>query len=300
MIKIAEVQFYPWDKIYDFYVNDLNVQVGNNVIVTTELGSEAGKVVGIREEEDDKYELLEDNEWTSDNSPDEEPSFAEATADEEDSKKKLRPITRLLNKEDEDKIKEYERKKPEMIEYCKGLIRRMGLPMKLVDVDISFDGGRIIFAFIADGRVDFRELVKEATRHFQKSVRMQQLGTRDEAKVAGDIGQCGRILCCKKFLKTLGGVTSELASNQQIAHRGSDRLSGACGRLMCCLRYENDSYVELAKKLPEIGSTMKTPQGEGVVIGWHTLKQTVDVKIGDGKNKVIVEMEIDKSKVKSP
>jgi cell fate regulator YaaT (PSP1 superfamily) len=159
--------------------------------------------------------------------------------------------------------------------------------MKVVDAHFSFDGGRLIFPFIADGRVDFRQLVKDLTHHFQKSIRLQQIGIRDEAKITGDFGSCGRQLCCKTHLKSLVSITSELAEVQQIAHRGSERLSGQCGRLRCCLAYEGKNYEELASNLPAIGSTIKTPQGKGEVIGWHTLKQTVDVALNGDRNNVI-------------
>lgn len=290
MLKIAQVQFYIWDKTYDFCVGDEHIIIGDEVLVKTEIGLEAGRVIGIREDSEDKYELIIADEWEKDN-------FEPQTKENEnkDSKQRLISIIRKINNEDSEKINENQKQKTAAMDYCNNVIKRMGLEMKLVDTRISFDGRRITFAFLADGRVDFRELVKEMTRHFQKTIRMQQLGARDEAKINGNFGHCGQELCCKKFLKTLGGVNSDLAANQQIAHRGSERLSGACGRLICCLRYENDDYVELAKNMPEIGSEIKTPSGKGRVIGWHTLKQTVDVKIGDNENRgTIVEVEVGK------
>ena len=162
--------------------------------------------------------------------------------------------------------------------------------MKLVDIHFSYDGKRITFAFIAEGRVDFRELVKDLTRKFQKSVRMHQIGVRDEARVAGDIGPCGRILCCKKILKgNYGGTTTEMAYAQQVAHRGLERLSGQCGRLKCCLKYELADYEELKKNLPAIDSIVKTSKGKGKVVGWEILKQVVKVDLGD---RTIIEVPI--------
>ena len=293
MLKIAEVQFHIWDKAYDFCIGNQDIKIGDEVLVKTEIGMEAGKVIGAREDSEDRYNLVIVDEWTNEDS---EPTVNEnENKDNDDSKPKLMPIIRKTNSEDLDTIIENQKQKPIAMDYCANVIKRMELDMKLIDAHISFDGKRITFAFLADGRIDFRELVKDITRHFQKSVRMQQLGARDEAKINGNFAHCGQELCCKKFLKTLGGVNSDLAANQQIAHRGSERLSGACGRLICCLRYENDDYVELAKNMPQIGSEMKTPSGKGKVIGWHTLKQTVDVKIGDDENKsVIVEVWVGK------
>lgn len=294
MIKIAQVQFHIWDKTYDFSIGDLDIKIGDEVLVKTEIGPEAGKVAGLREDNEDKYDLIITDEWENNSF---EPQTNENESHENDLKQRLMSIVRKLNSEDSKIIAENQKQKPVAMEYCENVIKRMGLEMKLVDARISFDGKRITFAFLADGRIDFRELVKEMTRHFQKSVRMQQLGARDEAKINGNFAHCGQELCCRKFLKTLGGVNSDLATNQQVAHRGSERLSGACGRLICCLRYENDDYVELAKNMPEIGSEIKTVAGKGKVIGWHTLKQTVDVKIGDDDKGTIIEVEVRKKKL---
>ncbi len=293
MLKIAQVQFHIWDKAYDFAIGDKDIKIGDEVLVKTEIGLESGKVIEMREDSEDKYDLIISDEWEND-------SFESQTNGDEDqksgnSKQRLMSIIRKINSEDSGNIIENQKQKQTAMDYCNNVIKRIGLEMKLIDAHISFDGRRITFAFLADGRIDFRELVKETTRHFQKSVRMQQLGARDEAKINGTFGHCGKELCCKTFLKTLGGVNSDLAANQQIAHRGSERLSGACGRLICCLRYENDDYVELAKNMPQIGSEIKTSSGKGKVISWHTLKQTVDVKIGDDENRgTIVEVEVGK------
>ena len=154
--------------------------------------------------------------------------------------------------------------------------------MKLIDAHFSYDGGRIVFAYIAPERVDFRTLVKDLTHRFHKSVRMHQVGVREEAGFTGDIGPCGRPLCCLKFLKNLGNVGTELIFDQQLAHRGTERLSGICGRLKCCLLFEEENYKELAKNLPVVGSIVKTKRGEGKVINWHILTQSVDIKTDKG------------------
>lgn len=261
MRTVIEVQFNPWDKVYNFGLpeGDIAQKISDfkpedYVIVETKLGIEIGKIVGVKEMEEKDIAV-----------------FGE-----------LKPILRKATPEDLDKVIRRNKEKESTMEYCKEVIEKYGLPMKLVDVHFSFDGGRLTFAFIADSRIDFRELVKDLTRRFQKSIRLQQLGIRDEAKAAGDVGSCGRELCCKKFLKELKSITSEFADVQQIAHRGSDKLSGICGRLRCCLAYEKDVYEELAKGLPAIGSKITVSQGKGEVIGWHTLKRTVDVKLEEG------------------
>ncbi len=264
-MKIAEIQFSPWDKIYYFSLSEEQIAQGDYVVVETKLGTEMGKVVGFSELTEDEIGKLP------------EP---------------LKPILRKANKEDLEIVLQNKRKKSAAFNDCRALIKKFGLPIKLVDVHFTFDGSKITFAFIADGRVDFRELLKELIKIHKKNIRLQQLGIRDEIKVSGDIGCCGRNLCCQSFYKDLGNVTSDYADLQQVAHRGSERLSGVCGRLKCCLTYEKDLYNELADNLPMIGDKIKTPHGRGEVIGWHVLKQTVDVLLDD--KDTIVEVPIEK------
>ena len=262
-MKIAEIQFTPWEKIYHFDPQDIALAVGDSVVVKTEIGIELGRVVGFRDVDRERLSLPTE----------------------------LKPVTRKATTADLERVANKEKEHTGALAYCKGLMAKHHLPMKLVDVHFSFDGGRITFAFIADGRIDFRDLVKDLTRHFQKSIRLHQLGVRDEAKMCGDVGSCGRNLCCNSFLRKLGNISSELAEQQQVAHRGSERISGACGRLMCCLSYEQKMYEECLKKMPPLGSTIKTQKGRGRVIGWHTLKQTVDVRVDDD---TVLEVNVNK------
>jgi len=188
-----------------------------------------------------------------------------------------------------------------MLDRCKQLIIEHELPMKLVDVHISFDNSKASFAFIADGRVDFRSLVRDLTRTFNKTIRLQQLGIRDEARITGDIGHCGRNLCCRTHLKDLVSITSEMAEVQQCAHRGSDRISGVCGRLMCCLSYEEEGYKELDKKMPKIGTKVNVDGRKGVIVSQHHLKETVDVEFPAGKGErgtVRIEVDLNRHKKK--
>jgi len=250
-MRIAEVQFNQWDKYYDFSVGDLELKISDYVVVETQLGLEIGKVINIKETPESEIVM------------------------------EIKPILRKASADDLAKKLKLDKSKEKAIKECKKYIEKYELPMKLVDVYFSFDDTRITFAFIANGRIDFRELVKDLTRHFKKQIRLQQIGIRDEVKVTGDFGPCGRSLCCQQFVKELGNITSEMADIQQVAHRGSERLSGCCGRLRCCLAFEQNVYEEASKKLPVIGSVIKTDRGRGEVIGWHTLKQAVDVRLLD-------------------
>jgi cell fate regulator YaaT (PSP1 superfamily) len=267
----AQVQFAPWDKVYSFSLGKNEVAAGDFVIVETELGLELGKLLSLVK----GSELAED-------------------------KRELKPILRKANYDDIAKLPSAE-KKEEALEFCRETIKKYNLPMKLVDLHFSFEGNKINFAFISDGRVDFRELVKELAAHFGVNIRLTQIGTRDEAKITGDCGPCGRGLCCRGFLDEFSSITSEMAEAQQVVHRGSERISGMCGRLMCCLSYEYEGYKEMAGKLPPIGTKVNVDGTRGVVIGHHLLKQTVDVKINavkEGDRDTIIEVDINRHKKK--
>lgn len=174
-------------------------------------------------------------------------------------------ISRKANLNDLKIISEHAKKEAEALKICREEVKKSGLPMKLVDAAYSFDGGSITFAFIADGRVDFRDLVKNLSKQFQRSIRLHQIGARDESRQCGSYGICGRELCCVKFRGNLPSISSEMAKIQQIAHRGSERISGVCGRLMCCLAYEADQYREMLENLPKPGETIKH-EGKNVVV----------------------------------
>lgn len=253
-MKVAKVKLHFWDETQDFETGRFDVQVGDQVVVRTEGGQEVGEVV----------KLVEVKSAADQKSP---PGNS---------------VIRKVNTEDQTKIKQNEIQKEEALLKCHQLIKKFDLPMNLVDCESSFDGGRMIFTFTAESRVDFRILVRELSHSFQRSIRLQQIGIRDETKRKGDVGACGRELCCRTHLEKLGNVTSDLARNQQVAHRGSERISGACGRLMCCLAYEEEIYKECSKNLPALGSVIETKQGKGEVVAWNILKQTVDVKIDKG------------------
>lgn len=266
-MKVVEIQLNLWDRVYDFLAGDLSLNHGDYVIVEANQNLEIGKVVGFKE-------------------------MAEKDLKNEVEGEQIKTVLRKATLSDLEILEANEKNKEESIDVCKKFIDKNQLEMKLVDAQFSFDNKKITFAFIAEGRVDFRPLVKDLTRHFQKNIRLQQLGVRDEAKINGDIGSCGIVQCCKTHLKVLGNVNAEQAELQQVSHRGAERLSGICGRLKCCLRYENDLYKEISQKFPGLGTMVKTPRGKGEVVNWHILKQTVNVKLKDDQD-AIVEVPLD-------
>ncbi|MDD4901266.1 MAG: regulatory iron-sulfur-containing complex subunit RicT [Patescibacteria group bacterium] len=270
-MKAVQVQFAPWDKKYNFDQGDLVLKIGDQVVVKTELGVELGKIVGFID--------LPDQADGAASTLSEQTPVAGSTGSGQGEIKK---IIRIAEAADFAKLPDVKQLKKDFV-FCKKLIEKYQLPMKLVEVRYSFDDSRITFPFIADSRVDFRELVKDLTKHFGKSIRLQQIGIRDEARHCGDFGHCGRPLCCGRFLGELNSITSEMAELQQCAHRGSERISGVCGRLMCCLSFEEDGYKKMAEKLPSLNSEVKVDGKKGRVVAQHILKQTVDVQLF-GKN----------------
>lgn len=269
-MQVVQIQFASWDKVYDFSnANELSLKIGDKVFVETEVGGDVGTVVCLKETQEQKI------------------------------KEELKPVARLAENGETKNVLEQSAKE-EIMQYCRNLVKKNNLSMKIIDIHASYDYSRLKFAFIADGRVDFRELVKDLSRHYQKSIILYQVGIRDEARICGDAGRCGvRPMCCRTFLHELGGINSDMAEAQQIAHRGSERLSGICGRLMCCLRFEHEGYAELAKKLPAIGSLVRYESVEAEVIGWHTLKQSVDLRlkaVNGGSGEVIYDIAAEKLK----
>lgn len=258
---VVGVRFHSQDKVYNFDSSGLDFKLGDIVIVETELGTESGEVASI-----------------------------EKKLDKEKPKEPLKPVLRKATTTDLNKIEKYEKRVKEAVSYCREAINGFGLEMKLVDAHFAFDGSRITLYFTADCRIDFRELVKNLTRHFQKSVRLQQIGSRDAAAKIGDYGICGRKLCCAKFLKEFESITLDTARIQQMEHRGSDRLSGVCGRLMCCLDYEAETYKKLSKDMPDMGEIVETKSGQGKVIARNILSRKVEV-LFEKDNKVFFNID---------
>jgi len=268
---IAQIQFAPWDKTYNFSAGQLDLSVGDYVIVKTELGTELGKIIKLSADSGSGKEGRE-----------------------------IKPVLRPANYDDIAKLPDAARKE-EVMNFCREMIAKHNLPMKLVDVHFAYENNRFNFAFISDGRVDFRELVKDLAGRFNANIRLTQIGTRDEAKITGDCGPCGRGLCCRSCLDEFSSITSEMAEAQQVVHRGSERISGMCGRLMCCLSYEYEGYKEMADQLPPIGTKVNVDGARGIVIGHHLLKQTVDVRIAgekEGDRDTVIQVDINRNKKK--
>lgn len=289
-MRVALIQFVSWDKAYNFDPNGLNLAKGDNVVVKTELGMEIGVVSGFIDIDVSANAGTPEAFGKNENGKTE----CDCPSKKKCSHRAIKPVLRKATPADLAKITE-EKDLKKAVDYCKKAAERYGLSMKVTGAHFSFDGLRATFAFIADGRIDFRELAKDLTHHLNRTVRLQQIGIRDEAKISGDYGPCGLPLCCSRFLNELISVTSEMAEFQQCAHRGSDRLSGVCGRLKCCLVYEIEGYKEMAGKLPPTGTKVTVDGKRGVVVGHHTLKQSVDVEFPgekEGERGVVVEVDL--------
>lgn len=248
MIKIIGVRFKPVGKMYYFDPMDLDIKTGDYVIVETSRGIEYGEVVqGVKEVE------------------------------ERVITKPLKEVLRLATEEDTAHFNENKRKEKEAYDICVEKIHKHGLEMKLVEVEYTFDENKILFYFTADGRVDFRELVKDLASVFRTRIELRQIGVRDESKSMGSIGVCGRNLCCSQFLGEFVPVSIKMAKEQGLSLNPS-KISGACGRLMCCLKYEQDTYEELIKVSPKAGAVVSTPDGEGTVLNVSLLRGKVKVR----------------------
>lgn len=250
---VTGVRFKKPGKIYYFNPENFELEQGMNVIVDTAMGDEFGEVVIPKKE-------VEDNEIS-------EP---------------LKKVIRIASRKDEKMRLEYKAKEKDAFKTCLEKIEKHGLPMKLIDVEYKFDGTKLIFYFTADGRIDFRELVKDLASVFRTRIELRQIGVRDEVKRCGGNGICGRQLCCASFLNNFEIVSIKMAKEQNISLNPS-KISGNCGRLMCCLKYEQEVYEEKLKGLPKIGAIVKTADGTGEVTAVETLKEVVRVKFGDGE-----------------
>lgn len=252
MIKVV-VSIYTWENP-KLFTSAFEVEKGAKVIVPMENGNELGIV-------------LENNFETK-----------------EEAQEK---IIRIATERDTAMYEKYEKEKVELAEACRKETKKQELPMKVIDARISLDGKQIIFVFTADGRIDFRDLVKNLSKDFKKNIRMQQIGSRDEARSLGGFGMCGRELCCVSFPGSIPSITTDMARTQQISHRGAERISGLCGRLMCCLAYEADQYKNLLEGMPELYSVVTTAEGKGTVIEINAVGQEIKVKLEGGKYIII-------------
>ena len=249
MKNIIGVRFKKLGKIYFFNPKTWKVSKGEKVIVETSQGEEVGEVViANRQVNDDKIV---------------EP---------------LKRMLRIANKRDLRRYEECRKIEKEAFKTCQKKIKEHKLDMNLIDVECKFDNSKLLFYFTAEGRIDFRELVKDLAAIYKTRIELRQIGVRDQVKRIGGNGVCGRELCCCTFLSNFETVSIKMAKEQNISLNPS-KISGNCGRLMCCLKYEDNVYEEKLKKLPKIGAIVKTPDGEGEVDGIETLKERVKVKI---------------------
>ena len=197
---------------------------------------------------------------------------------EEEIVKPLKKLVRVATDEDIDKVKENKKKEKEAFEICEKKILKHGLDMKLVDIEYTFDNSKILFYFTADGRVDFRELVKDLASVFHTRIELRQIGVRDESKMLGGIGICGRPFCCSSFLGDFQPVTVKMAKEQGLSLNPT-KISGTCGRLMCCLKYEQNAYDHLLRITPKTGAIVETPEGRGKVVDVNLLRGIVKVQL---------------------
>lgn len=269
MRKIIGIRFRTAGKVYYFDPLDFKIGKGDHVIVETARGIEYGTAVGdIRELEEEKIS------------------------------QPLKPVIRIATERDDKQQADNKKKEKEAFRICLEKIKKHNLEMKLIDTEYTFDNNKILFYFTADGRIDFRELVKDLASVFKTRIELRQIGVRDETKVLGGIGICGRALCCHTFLSEFAPVSIKMAKEQNLSLNPT-KISGVCGRLMCCLKNEEETYEELNRRLPNIGDFVTTDDGlKGEVHSVNVLRQLVKVLVDTGDEKDIVEYHVDQLRFK--
>jgi cell fate regulator YaaT (PSP1 superfamily) len=269
MVKTVGVRFKKAGKIYYFDPDELEINAGDNVIVETIRGIEFGEVVlGIRE------------------------------VPEEQIVAPLKKVLRVATEEDKKIYQDNKNKEKDALNICLQKVQQHKLDMKLIDVEYTFDNNKIIFYFTADGRVDFRELVKDLASVFKTRIELRQIGVRDESKMIGGVGPCGRALCCSTFLGDFAPVSIKMAKEQSLSLNPS-KISGICGRLMCCLKYEQEAYEYARSIVPKVGAIVDTTEGKGEVVGNNMLKEQVRVmlELQENNMRVIKDFAVKEVKV---
>lgn len=261
LYDVVGVRFKKAGKVYYFDPNQFDISENEFVIVETVRGIEYGKVV-----------------------------ITKKQVDENDVVLPLKKVIRIANENDRTIVEENRHAAKEAYQVCQQKVGEHNLDMKLVDVEYTFDRNKIIFYFTADGRIDFRELVKDLAAIFRTRIELRQIGVRDEAKMLGGIGPCGRMLCCSTFLGDFEPVSIKMAKDQNLSLNPA-KISGLCGRLMCCLKYENDEYEAAKEQLPDLDQRIQTPHGIGRVIGLNILERLIQVELVDKER--IVEYTLD-------
>ena len=269
MVEVIGVRFRTAGKIYFFYPKEFQVKSGDHVIVETARGIEFGSVVSERRQVKEK-----------------------CIGDE------LKPVLRIATKEDEERAAKNREKEKEAYKICLEKIAKHKLEMKLVEAEYTFDNNKLLFYFTADGRIDFRELVKDLAAVFRTRIELRQIGVRDETKILGGIGICGRELCCKSYLADFAPVSIKMAKEQNLSLNPT-KISGVCGRLMCCLKNEAETYEYLNSHLPNVGDTVTTIDGcKGEVQSINVLRQLVKVLIEVNDEKELREYKVKELKFK--
>lgn len=246
-------KIFSWDDASLFNTNGWEVTVGDMVIINFDSGIDNALVQKINVKPQDEKEIAH--------------------------------VIRRANASDLEICERNKEKEAEAVKLCRGMVKRRNLSMKIVDAHFSFDGGKVTFSFIAEKRVDFRELVKDLSKQFQRSIRLQQIGSRDEAKGKGGFGACGRRLCCMNFSGALQSVTIEDARTQQMGQRGSDRLSGLCDRLRCCLSFESEQYRKELQDFPRDRQAVKWGTKRGIITDKNIMLRQVTVEFEDRSKK---------------
>ena len=270
MINVIGVRFRTAGKIYFFSPGGLELKAGDKVIVETARGVEFGSVVtGIKEVPDDQIS------------------------------QPLKPVIRIATQDDVRREAKNREKEKDAFKICQEKIRKHGLEMKLIDAEYTFDNNKVLFYFTADGRIDFRELVKDLASVFRTRIELRQIGVRDETKIRGGIGICGRPLCCHTYLTEFAPVSIKMAKEQNLSLNPT-KISGVCGRLMCCLTNEEETYEELNSHLPSIGDYVTTPEKlKGEVQSVNVLRQTVKVIVSlDNDEKEVRDYKVDELRFK--
>ena len=249
MAEVIGVRFKEGGKVYYFDPDRNKLRIGDIVIVETSRGIECGAV-----------------------------AIANKQVADDEIVHPLKKLIRKATKEDRRRLEENKRKEKEALKICEQKVAEHGLEMKLVDVEYTFDNSKILFYFTADGRVDFRALVKDLASVFRTRIELRQIGVRDESKMLGGLGVCGRPFCCSSFLGEFHPVSIKMAKEQGLS-LSPTKISATCGRLMCCLKYEQAAYTDLIKRTPKVGAIVKTPLGKGLVVETNLLARTLKVKM---------------------
>lgn len=257
MAKVIGVRFKEVGKIYYFDPDNYDFHQGDRVIVETSRGVECGTV-----------------------------ALATKEVDEDKIVHPLKKVLRQATKKDLEHLEENKAREKEAMKICEEKIRNHNLDMKLVDVEYTFDNSKILFYFTSDGRVDFRQLVKDLATVFRTRIELRQIGVRDEAKMLGGLGMCGRPFCCNGFLGEFQPVSIKMAKEQGLS-LSPVKISGTCGRLMCCLKYEQEAYSDLIRHTPKVGTNVRTPEGKGTVVETALLTGKVKVKLDSAPEEAI-------------